>query len=113
VPVALTPPQQQALHAAQEWVKTQEEAQRRSAFTASQTATLDNAAGCAALAAFWSGGSMAPEEAPVVPPADHLCHHAAACSVILAGVTQPEKINSHYQTFIEIGKDIMAGKRPY
>lgn len=105
--------QQRALQIAQRWVDTQDESERRLAFTASEAAGLNHAAGCAALAAFWSGGSMAPPDAPVVPPDDHLCHHAAACSSILAGAAQPERAAAHYREFIALAKDVMTGKRTW
>lgn len=108
--MTLNPAQQEALQTAQRWVKTQEEAERRLAFPASETAGLNHAAGCVALATFWSGGSMSPPDAPVVPPADHLCHHAVACSTILAGAVQPEHATTHYRAFIELAKEVIAGK---
>ncbi|HEX5127436.1 MAG TPA: hypothetical protein VFW00_11900 [Rhodocyclaceae bacterium] len=107
------PNQKAALVAAQAWIRApDDDAVRRVCFTASETAGLDSAAGCAALAAFWSGGSMAPEDAPVVPPAAHLCQHAAACAAMLAGVAKPELSANFYKQFVALGKAIAEGKQP-
>lgn len=109
--VPLPPLQQAALKATQTWLETSNENDRRAAFAAANAAGLDNGAGCAALAAFWSGGSMAPEDAPVVPPSNNLCHHAASCAVILTGTVQPQSASDHYQQFIAFGKEFIASTR--
>jgi hypothetical protein len=53
-------PQTAALQAAERWVADPSEANRRAAQDAAEAAELGTPAGCAAMAAFWSGGSMAP-----------------------------------------------------
>ena len=53
---------------------------------------------------------MAPEEAPVVPPAENLTAKAVAGAVMLACVTsEPEKAESKFQFFIEQAVDIANG----
>jgi hypothetical protein len=62
------------------------------------------------MAAFWSEGSIAPEDAPAVPPADNLTAKAVAGAVMLAAVqAQPEKANDKYLFFIEQAIDIANG----
>jgi hypothetical protein len=62
------------------------------------------------MAAFWSEGSIAPEDAPAVPPANNLTAKAVAGAVMLAAVqAQPEKANDKYLFFIEQAIDIANG----
>jgi hypothetical protein len=89
---ALPAPQAAAVQAAERWVADPSEANRRAAQAASEAAGLGTPAGCAAMAAFWSGGSLAPPEAPVVPPGEILTAHGSAGPVMLAAVlTEPQK----------------------
>src|ERR1035437_6132633 len=62
------PPKVKAvLDATERWGAQPNEDNRRSAMAAAQKAELGTAAGCAGLAAFFSGGSLAPPDAPGVP----------------------------------------------
>lgn len=100
----------QALEAAEAWVYKPSEPHRRLAYKAAQNAAFKNAAAWAAMAAFWSEGSIAPEDAPAVPPADNLTAKAVAGAVMLAIVQDhPEKANDKYLFFIEQGIDIANG----
>jgi hypothetical protein len=100
---------QQALQAAEAWVYKPTEQNRRQAGSAAEVAGLDNAASWAAMAAFWTEGSMTPEGAVVVPPADELTAKAVAGAVMLAAVKQPEKAEDKYQFFLDQGVDISNG----
>jgi hypothetical protein len=65
-----------------------------------------------ALAAFWSGGSMAPPEAPVVPPGEHLSAHAVAGAVMLAVVlAEPHLAARKYGQYLALGLEIASGSR--
>src|SRR5581483_7205956 len=68
----LPPEQQAALQIAERWCVAPSEELRRSAMEASEKAQLKSPAGCAALAVFFSGGSLAPPNVPAVPPAEDL-----------------------------------------
>ena len=99
-----------ALEAAERWVRDTTEENRRVAFTAAEAAELSTPAGCAAMAAFWSGGSLSPPDAPVVSPPDHLTAHGVACAIQLtAVVTEPEKAREKYQRCLAFGIDIAKG----
>ncbi len=99
-----------AVESAEAWVYKPTETHRRQANSAAETAAFDNPAAWAAMGAFWSEGSMAPEEAPAVPPADNLTAKAVAGAVMLSCVlNEPEKSESKYQFFIEQGVDIANG----
>jgi hypothetical protein len=93
-----------ALEAAERWTADPTEERRRAAHAASEAAGLEAPAGCAALGAFFSGGSIAPPHVPDVPPAPHLAGHVAAGSVMLCAVrTEPEKAPEKYRAFLALG----------
>jgi FHA domain len=108
---SLPPIDDAAVKAAEAWVAEPDEERRRKAEAAATAAEHKSAASWTAMAAFWSSGSMGPANTPVVPPAPHLTAHAAAGAVMLAAVArQPEKAPEKYQTFLQIGKEIMQAK---
>ena len=100
-----------ALAAVHKWLLDPSEENRRATQAAYEAADLGTPAGCAAAAAFWSGGSMGPKETPVVPPPDYLTGHGVASSLMLAGVQkEPEKFKQKYTSFIERGLAVARGK---
>lgn len=99
-----------AVELAEQWVYKPTEAHRRLTYAAACEATFNQAVAWAAMAAFWSDGSMAPENAPVVAPADNLTGKAAAGAVMLAAVScQPELAEEKYRNFLKQGIDIANG----
>ena len=102
---------QAAIEGAELWASDPTEANRRAAMPLAETAGLGTPAGCAAAAAFWSGGSLAPPELPAVPPADHLTAHGVASAVMLAAVnSEPEKAPEKYDAFFELGLGVAEGR---
>lgn len=100
-----------ALEAAEAWAASPGEDARRAAMTAAEAAGFASPAGCAAAAAFSSGGSLAPPNVPAVPPADHLTAHFAASSVLFAAViSEPEKAEEKYRAFVDQGIAVAAGQ---
>lgn len=107
---ALPPADIVALDAAERWVRRPDEAARRGAETAAQKTQFRSAEAWAAMGAFWSGGSMAPEGQPVVPPAEHLTGVAVAGAVVLAAVRiKPERQEARFLRFLDSARDIAAG----
>src|SRR5690349_11369158 len=81
----------EALAATERWISQPTDAHRRAAMVAGEAAGLDTPAGCAALAAFLSGGSLAPPDLPEVPPPHFGTARAVFGSMVLAAVsTEPE-----------------------
>jgi hypothetical protein len=112
--LTISPKSAVSLAAAEKWVIDPVEANRRAAMTAAEQTGFDDPAGLAALAAFWSGGSLAPEKFEPVPPPDHLTARGVAGAIMLAGVAeQPEKAPEKYLAFLDIGREIAAGRRPW
>jgi hypothetical protein len=96
-----------ALDATEKWIAQPTDDLRRAAMDAARKAGLDSAAGCAALAAFFSGGSLAPPNAPPVPPGEFLTAKAVAGAIIIAAVArEPEKAPEKFRAFIAQGLEV-------
>jgi hypothetical protein len=99
-----------ALDAAELWVRRPDELNRRAAMAAAEKAGFRSTEAWAAVAAFWSGGSMAPEGQPAVPPAEHLTGVAVAGAVVLAAVrVAPERATARHGRFIASARDVALG----
>jgi hypothetical protein len=99
-----------AVEAAEAWVYHPDEEHRRAATGAAAAVENDAPARWAALAAAWSGGSLAPPESPVVPPGDTLPAQAAVGAVLLAAVrSEPERVGEHHRRLIAQAVDIARG----
>lgn len=104
------PADAEAVQAAEAWVRRPEDAPRRAAMAAAQKGGFRSPEAWAAVGAFWSGGSMAPEGAPVVPPGEHLTGVAVVGAVLLAALRHsPEKAPERYARFLASAQDIAAG----
>ncbi|WP_426956423.1 DUF6931 family protein [Muricoccus radiodurans] len=107
---ALPAPDAEALAAAENWVRRQDEATRRAAMAAAQRTGFRSPEAWAAVAAFWSGGSMAPEGSPDVPPAPHLTGVAIAGGVMLAAVrVTPARAPLRFPRFLTAAREIAGG----
>jgi hypothetical protein len=96
-----------ALDATEKWIAQPSEENRRGAMAAAQAAELGTAAGCAGLAAFFSGGSLAPPEAPVVPPGEFLSAKAVSGAVIFAAVAkEPERAPERFKSYVAQGVEV-------
>lgn len=99
-----------SLEAAETWVRQPGEAHRRAAMAAAEAGAFRHAEDWAAVAAFWSGGSMSPEGQPMVEPAGNLTGVAVASSIILAAMRQsPERAPARMRQFLASARDIAAG----
>jgi hypothetical protein len=71
---------------------------------------MDGAAAFAALAAFWSGGSLAPEGLPEVAPDPSLGSIGVGASILLAvSGGDPAKMNDRFMDAITRGMNIADG----
>lgn len=92
-----------ALLAAAHWVADPSEGNRRGAHHAAQQAE-GTPEGFVALGAFFSGGSIAPPEAPEAKPAQNVTPRLVTGAILLAAVaSEPQKATQKYQRFVEIG----------
>jgi hypothetical protein len=63
------------------------------------------------VAAFWSGGSLAPPNVAEVPPGEHLTPGAVANAVLLAAVlSEPEKAAEKFRKFFALGVEVAEDK---
>ena len=99
-----------AREAAEEWVRRQTDELRRRAMAQAQASSFATPEAWAAVAAFWSGGSMAPPDQPAVPPAAHLTGTAVAGAVALASVRgHPERQKARLSRFLDSAREIARG----
>ncbi|MQA92173.1 MAG: hypothetical protein GEU90_18435 [Gemmatimonas sp.] len=96
-----------ALKATERWVAEPTDEHRRAAMKAAEGATYETAAGCAALAAFLSQGSMAPPNVDEVPPPRFATARAVFGSLVLAAVAvQPERAQERFRRFLGFGLEL-------
>lgn len=96
--------------AAEEWVRRQTDELRRAAMAEAEKTGFGSPEAWAAVAAFWSGDSMAPLDAPKVPPQPHFPGLAAAGSVALAAVRgQAIRRDGRLKRFLASARDIAHG----
>jgi hypothetical protein len=96
--------------AAEAWVRHPTDELRRAAMKEAAKAGFHSAEAWAAVAAFWSGDSMAPPEAPKVPPQPHFKGLAVAGAVALAAVRGPAaRREARLRRFLVSARDIAAG----
>ncbi len=96
-----------SLDATEKWIAQPNDDNRRSAMAAAEKAELGTAAGCAGLAAFFSGDSLAPRDARAVPPGEFLAAKAVAGAVIFAAVAkEPERAPEKFRSFVAQGVDV-------
>jgi hypothetical protein len=101
------PPIKAALDAAERWVVQPTEEHRRQALQFGEAADFGTAAGCAALGAFMSGGSLGPPQAPVVPPGEFMTAKAVSGAVILAAVLpEPAKAPAKFEDYVKVGLEV-------
>jgi hypothetical protein len=92
------------LQLAESWVREPEEEHRIRAMDEGLNARTKTPGAWIALAAGWSGGSLAPPEAPKVPPPTYLTARAVNAGILgaLARVDIPHRAGT-LQAFVEMG----------
>jgi hypothetical protein len=111
VPKLSEPPFDVAIKAAEKWAADPSDENRRASFNAGQTVEFAHPSGLAAVAAFWSEGSLSAPDLPVVAPAPHLCPTAVANAILLAAVIdEPERAPEKYTIFLALSLEVLSGK---
>lgn len=97
-----------ALDSVERWITQPTDANRRASFAAAEAATLATPAGCAALAVFFSGGSLGPTDTPPVPPGEFMTAKAITGAVMAAAVcSEPERAPEKYRAYIAHGLEVV------
>ena len=96
-----------ALDATERWIVQPTDDNRRQAMTLGEAAEFSTAAGCAALAAFMSGGSIAPPNVQAVAPGEFLTAQAVSGSVTIAAVSgDPAQAKERFQEYLRLGLEV-------
>jgi hypothetical protein len=107
------PPEKEAaaIQAAVRWVADPTERHRRRCEIAGQTAGAGTPAGCLALAACWSGGSMAPAGQPEVAPPPFLTSQIVAAALNLAAsMAETDRRAEHQRIFLQLAREVASGQ---
>ena len=101
------PAEAAALKAALLWVQDPSESRRRAAFDAAAAADASSAEALAALAAFFSGGSIAPGEYEPIPAPRDAAGRFAAGAVLIAAVNSGD-MNAALNRCLDAGEALAA-----
>jgi hypothetical protein len=92
------------------WVYEPTDARRRACMDAAEATNFEGAPAYAALAAFWSHGSLAPENMPDVPPDPRLAPTGVSASLLLSITAgDPTALGERFRQAIRRGADIANG----
>lgn len=102
--------EKRCLEEASAWVYEPVETRRRSCMNAAESANFEGAAAYAALAVFWSGGSMAPDGMPEALPDPRLGHIGVGASILLSITSgDPLRLPQRFEEAVARGIDIANG----
>jgi hypothetical protein len=100
-----------SLEAAVRWVLEPSEPNRRSAGAAGQADGFDTIAGCLAMSAFWSGGSMSRPDLPAVAPPAELTGRLVGGAILLAALRGDVfSIQERFRQCLALGLEVARGE---
>ncbi|MGH9558081.1 MAG: DUF6931 family protein, partial [Bryobacteraceae bacterium] len=103
-PEAAKPEFLAAIESIERWLAEPNDELRRAAKLAADRAGIATPAGCLALAIFFSGGSIAPAEAPAAPQAPpEVCGKMVAGAMNLAAALDPRNAPERLRAFFDQG----------
>lgn len=98
------------IRSAARWVYDSTDANRRACIMAAESSNFEGGAAYAALAAFWSGGSLAPEGMPEAPADPSLGHIGVGASVLLSITSgDPKTLPARFRMAMTRSVDIANG----
>jgi hypothetical protein len=96
-----------SLEATEKWIAQPDDEGGRVAMAAAKEAQTTTAAGCAGMAAFFSGSSLGPAHVPPIPPGEFLTAKAVSGAVIYAAVGKdPANAPDRFQSFVNQGVEV-------
>jgi hypothetical protein len=96
-----------SLEATEKWIAQPDDEGGRAAMAAAKEAQTSTAAGCAGMAAFFSGSSLGPSHIPPIPPGEFLTAKAVSGAVIYAAVGKdPVNAPDRFQSFVNQGVEV-------
>lgn len=105
--------QADAVDASAAWVADPDESNRRQAEAKAEAANFSGPGATLALAAFWSGGSLAPAGAPDVEADERLTSQGVAAALITAAYAgDPTQATDYLQAFLARGRQVADGTIP-
>lgn len=100
----------QMLVLCERWVREPGDALGRDAFAVAERTGMKSAAAWVAIAAFWSGSSLAPPHVAPVAPTPGLAAKAASGAILFAAVAGPPlEAPARQRAFLAIGEQIATG----
>lgn len=100
-----------ALEAAERWLATRDEKDRRAASEAAERLGHRSAPAMAAAAAGWTGGSLSSADLPAVAPPPGLAGKGASAAVLLAASSAAPEVPERLRGLIWRGVDLAEGRR--
>jgi hypothetical protein len=116
---SITPPEPApeiaaALSAVDTWIADPTDPNRRAAMPAAEKATYGTPAGCLALSAFFSEGSMSPPDCPPVPVGEWFCARTVAAAVHLGSLANgPKDAAKTARGFADLGAEVASKPPPW
>src|SRR5580704_8099389 len=96
-----------SLEATEKWIAQPDDESGRAAMAAAKEAKTTTAAGCAGMAAFFSGSSLGPAHVPPIPPGEFLTAKAVSGAVIYSAVGKdPVNAPDRFQNFVSQGVEV-------
>jgi hypothetical protein len=103
----MDPPLGAALDAAERWIAQPDEDNRRAAWAASEVAGMDTPAGSVAASVFFTGGSVAPDGIPPVPPPAGMHCIVVGAAVVMSAAADAEQFVPLLDAYIAHGMAIV------
>ena len=101
---------EESLAAAGKWLQKPDDASRWEAKRATDQSGISSAGDCVALAVFFSGGSIAPPEAPETPPPPYFAQRLAADSIVIAVFSHAaDRATERYKQALAMGRKLDVG----
>ncbi|MFK7821561.1 MAG: FHA domain-containing protein [Planctomycetaceae bacterium] len=109
-----TEEEEKVLGLAEKWISSPTDEHRRHAMDEAQKQECETAACWAAVAAFWTHGSMAPPNVPPVLPKDEFTGKAVSGAIVMAAVAkEPEKAPQRRSVFFDLALDVASGQETW